>query len=309
MSDGTGTTFRRPPSRFRDRVTADGSSRIRPSRAATTSTSRWACPWAHRTVIGRRLKGLEDAIPMSVVDPIRDDRGWAFTGGEYMDPVNGFGYLAEAYERTDPAYDGRISVPGPVGHADGPDRQQRVRRHPAHVHHRLRRTWPRATPTLAGTAREGSTSSTTASTRVNNAVYVAGFSTDQAVYERTVYRMFDTFDELDARLATGASCSATRPWRRTGGCSRRCCASTPSTSSTSSAACGGSPTTRTSGRTRATSTSSRCIADTVASTRSAATTTAPIGRQPARPRRRRPDSDFAAPHDRARLGERRIVRA
>ena len=44
-----------------------------------------ACPWAHRTIIARRLMGLEDAIGISFVDPIRDDRGWAFTGGEYVD--------------------------------------------------------------------------------------------------------------------------------------------------------------------------------------------------------------------------------
>src|ERR1700749_4769040 len=64
-----------------------------------------ACPWAHRTIIARGLMGLEDAIGVSFVDPIRDDRGWAFTGGEYVDPVNGFFFLSEAYAATDPAYD------------------------------------------------------------------------------------------------------------------------------------------------------------------------------------------------------------
>src|SRR6185312_1279436 len=70
-----------------------------------------ACPWAHRTVIARGLMGLEDAIGLSFVDPIRDDRGWAFTGGEFVDPVNGWAFLSDAYRATDPAYDGRISVP------------------------------------------------------------------------------------------------------------------------------------------------------------------------------------------------------
>ncbi len=70
-----------------------------------------ACPWAHRTLIGRRLMGLEDAIAVSFVDPLRDERGWAFTGGDYVDPINGFHYLSEAYAAADPDYDARVSVP------------------------------------------------------------------------------------------------------------------------------------------------------------------------------------------------------
>src|SRR3954463_11753934 len=71
----------------------------------------WACPWAHRTIIARRLKGLEDAIGLAAVDPVRDERGWAFTGDAYVDEVNGFGLLSEAYHATDPRFDGRYSVP------------------------------------------------------------------------------------------------------------------------------------------------------------------------------------------------------
>src|SRR4051812_33866360 len=70
-----------------------------------------ACPWSHRTVVARRLKGLEDAISISYAHPIRDGRGWAFPGGEHADQVNGFEFLAEAYEATRPGYDGRVSVP------------------------------------------------------------------------------------------------------------------------------------------------------------------------------------------------------
>ncbi len=72
-----------------------------------------ACPWAHRVVIGRALKGLEGAIGMTVVDPIRDDRGWAFRQGRGFseDPVNGFTFLAEAYALSDPRWSGRVTVP------------------------------------------------------------------------------------------------------------------------------------------------------------------------------------------------------
>src|SRR4051794_1830451 len=110
MSDVTGTTFRRPPSRFRDWISADGATAFPAEPCRYHLYVSWACPWAHRTVIGRRLTGLEHVIGMSVVDPIRNERGWAFPGGEYKDPVNGFGSLAEGYERRAPAYDGRISV-------------------------------------------------------------------------------------------------------------------------------------------------------------------------------------------------------
>jgi glutathionyl-hydroquinone reductase len=70
-----------------------------------------ACPWSHRTVIVRMLKGLEDAIGISHLHPYRDERGWAFPGGRFVDEINGFDFLAEAYSATDPDYDGRISVP------------------------------------------------------------------------------------------------------------------------------------------------------------------------------------------------------
>ena len=69
----------------------------------------YACPWAHRVIIGRVLKGLEGVIGMTVVDPIRDERGWRFT--DDPDPVNGWALLAEAYTASDPAWKGRVTVP------------------------------------------------------------------------------------------------------------------------------------------------------------------------------------------------------
>ena len=69
----------------------------------------YACPWAHRTIIARALKGLTDVIGMTVVDPVRDERGWAFT--DDPDPVCGWAFLAEAYAASDPAWRGRVTVP------------------------------------------------------------------------------------------------------------------------------------------------------------------------------------------------------
>src|SRR5919206_146487 len=98
---------------IRDRITADGSSGFRAEPGRYHLYVSLACPWAHRAIIVRRLLGLEDVISMSVVDPIRDERGWAFRNGpgHSTDPVNGFAFLSEAYHATDPAYTGRYTVP------------------------------------------------------------------------------------------------------------------------------------------------------------------------------------------------------
>src|ERR1700716_2711937 len=79
------------------------------------------CPWASRTVIFRKLKGLEEAISMAIVDPIRDEKGWAFREPsgktplgapfESTDPINRCKFLSEAYAATDPNFDGRVTVP------------------------------------------------------------------------------------------------------------------------------------------------------------------------------------------------------
>src|SRR3954471_22300428 len=108
---GESGRFQRQPSTFREWVSADGSTPYPAVAGRSHLYVSYACPWAHRTVIGRRLKGLEDVIGLSVVDPLRDERGWTFSGGEYTDPVNDFTWLSEAYVATDAAYEGRYSVP------------------------------------------------------------------------------------------------------------------------------------------------------------------------------------------------------
>src|SRR5215217_670126 len=69
-----------------------------------------ACPWASRTVIVRQLMGLEDVLPMTILDPVRDERGWRFAP-DAPDPINGFAFLREAYVLTDPSFDARVTVP------------------------------------------------------------------------------------------------------------------------------------------------------------------------------------------------------
>jgi putative glutathione S-transferase len=194
--------FERPTSRFRGWVSDDRSTPYPAAPGRYHLYVSWACPWAHRTVIGRRLKGLEDVIGMSVVDPLRDERGWEFTGGEYIDPVNGFHFLGEAYEITEPGYEGRFSVPvlwdTESGRAVNNESADILRMfstgfgdlasdehnlYPEQHQHEIDELNKRIYQ------------------RVNDAVYQAGFTRDQEVYESVVYRLFDTLDELDARLA------------------------------------------------------------------------------------------------------------
>src|SRR5438477_13215117 len=105
--------FQRQEDTFREWISADGSTSYPAVAGRYHLYISLACPWASRTLIVRNLKGLQDAVGVTVVDPIRDDRGWAFRDGpgHTRDPVNGFAFLSEAYVATDPNFDGRVTVP------------------------------------------------------------------------------------------------------------------------------------------------------------------------------------------------------
>jgi len=105
--------FVRQTDAFQGWVTADGKSGYPAEPNRYHLYVSWACPWAHRTIIVRKLKKLEGIIGMTVVDPIRDEHGWAFREGpgHSFDPINGFRVLSEAYRATDPHFHGRVTVP------------------------------------------------------------------------------------------------------------------------------------------------------------------------------------------------------
>ncbi|MCC5840366.1 MAG: glutathione S-transferase family protein [Opitutales bacterium] len=200
---GEDGNFERQEDAFRELITSDGSTPYAPARGRYHLYVSLACPWAHRALIVRKLKGLEVVVSASVVDPVRDERGWAFREGpgHGPDPVNGFAFLREAYTASDPAFSGRVTVPAlwdrgtrrlvnnseddicrlfngvlaPLGEG-GPD------------------LFP---PDIAG---EQEALSQEIYENVNNGVYRAGFATTQSAYERAVRTLFDTLDRLEERL-------------------------------------------------------------------------------------------------------------
>jgi len=166
-----------------------------------------ACPWAHRSVIVRRLLGLEDAISLAVVDPIRDARGWRFWLDEgHRDPVLGIEFLSEAYLRTDPSFTGRVTVPAIVDTVTG----LVVTNDYPQITLDLSTEWtafhtPDASTLLpADPAVRAELDALVADIfrDVNNGVYRAGFATSQEAYEQAYASLFARLDALSSRLET-----------------------------------------------------------------------------------------------------------
>lgn len=196
-------TFERQDDAFRDWVRADGSTEYAAQPGRYHLYVSLACPWASRTVIVRKLKGLEAAIGMTVVDPIRDDRGWRFLREE-PDPLNGWAFLSEAYFASDPAYRARVTVPVLW------DRERR--RIVSNSDDDIMRMLESEFDEFATSARldlyphelrnEIDDLNGSIYENVNNGVYRAGFATKQQPYERAARRVFETLDAMEERLAT-----------------------------------------------------------------------------------------------------------
>jgi putative glutathione S-transferase len=155
-------------------------------------------------VIVRRLMGLDDVVSLSVVDPIRDGRGWAFRDGPGYgpDPVNGFTLIREAYDATEPGYDGHISVPvlwdretAQIVSNNFPDITIDLGTQFG--------TWSRSGADLYPEQLQAEIDALNAViyATVNDGVYRCGFATSQQAYDAAVAALFATLDELEQRLA------------------------------------------------------------------------------------------------------------
>ena len=202
-SDADGR-FIRLSSGFRDRIGADSEKGFTPEAGRYQLYVAYICPWASRTLIALRLKGLETAIGVCVVDPRLGDQGWQFSGyaGSDVDRVNGATYLHELYTRAEPRYTGRATVPVLW------DKRGRtiVNNESADILQILNRDFV----TLADDAVDLRPASLEAEIEevnsrlyddFNNGVYQAGFAGSQKAYEEAVAKVFAVLDWLERRLA------------------------------------------------------------------------------------------------------------
>jgi putative glutathione S-transferase len=194
--------FVRQQSVFRQWVSSDGSSDFPAEPGRYHLYVSLACPWASRAVIFRKLKGLEEVIGLTVVDPVRDSKGWKFTG-EDPDPVNGFEYLAEAYLLSDPGFDGRVTVPLLW------DRQENtaVNNESSEVIRMLNSAFNQwaADPELdfypEPLREEIDAINERVYASINNGVYRCGFASTQWAYEEAFIELFEALDWVDDLLA------------------------------------------------------------------------------------------------------------
>ncbi|MGA2126071.1 MAG: glutathione S-transferase family protein [Xanthobacteraceae bacterium] len=208
--ESTGGRFVRAPTRFRSWVTPDGSAGPSGESGFAAEPSRYhlivslACPWAHRTVIFRKLKGLEGAISLSVVEPLMGAEGWVFAPGDATlpDALAGTRRLSAVYAAADPQYSGRVTVPVLW------DRQRRtiVNNESSEIIRMLNSAFDACTDVRAdyypGDLREEIDRINAAVyDNVNNGVYRAGFATTQEAYEEAFRALFSELDRIEAILA------------------------------------------------------------------------------------------------------------
>jgi len=208
-TESTGGRFERSAAQFRNWITADGQAGPQGRGGFKAEPGRYhlyvayACPWAHRTLIFRKLKGLESMISVSVVNPIMREHGWTFQPGYKVtpDPLIGATYLHEIYTHANPTYSGRVTVPVVW------DRHENtiVSNESSDIIRMFNSAFNGVGATAGDYYPEELRSDIDAINkeiyeRVNNGVYRAGFATTQKAYEEAVVPLFETLDALDKAL-------------------------------------------------------------------------------------------------------------
>jgi putative glutathione S-transferase len=195
-----GGAFQRPEAQFRSRIAADGSTAFAPEPGRYHLYASYACPWAHRALITRSVRGLEEAVPVTIVDPKMSDDGWSFTEAE-PDPILGATHLRDVYLRVNPRYSGRVTVPVLW------DRKSNTI-----VNNESREVMRMLDTELDALAKRPTCLAPAALrpridevlddiyTPINNGVYRAGFATTQAAYDQACRDLFAALDRWDAVL-------------------------------------------------------------------------------------------------------------
>ena len=190
--------FVRQASRFRDRITADGSSGFRAEAGRYHLFVSRACPWCQRTMIMRVLKRLENVISISFVAPAMLEHGWTFP---QPDPLTGSRYVYELYQQADPLFTGRATVPvlwdkesNAIVNNESADIIRMLNSEFEDITHELTDYYPGAL------AAEIDEVNARIYNTLNNGVYRAGFATTQAAYASAVNEVFSTLDWIEERL-------------------------------------------------------------------------------------------------------------
>ncbi|MBB5966267.1 glutathione S-transferase family protein [Planomonospora venezuelensis] len=192
--------FVRQPNRFTARIEEGGEHPPEPGRYQIYAS--YACPWAQRSLIVRELLGLQDVVGVTVVDPIRDEKGWRIPGG---DPVTGVEYLSELYHATDPDFRGRYTVPCVWDRTAGRIATNDYFQITLTLETAFAPWHAEGAPDLypAALRAEIDALNETIYRGLNNGVYGAGFATSQEAYDEAVVKVFATLDMLEGRLSDG----------------------------------------------------------------------------------------------------------
>lgn len=208
-TEGNGGRFIRTEAQYRNWITPDGSPGPTGEGGFKAEPNRYhlyvamACPWANRTLIMRKLKGLEDMISISVVNPLMAENGWTFEPGEGVipDPVINAKYMYEIYTHVDPNYSGRVTVPMLYDM-----KQNKIVNNESSEIMRMLNTAFYGVGAKEGDfypedlREEIDTINEVVYQNVNNGVYKAGFATKEDVYQEEVTKLFETLDQLETRL-------------------------------------------------------------------------------------------------------------
>ncbi len=199
-TESTGGRFVRSDTQFRGAITADGASGHPAESGRYHLYVSLACPWAHRTLIMRRLKGLEAALSVSVVEPLMLENGWEFSEA-HPEPLFGAAFLHEIYTRAKPDYSGRVTVPvlwdkvkNTIVSNESADIIRMLNQAFDDVGARAGDYYPEALREEIDALNERVYDT------VNNGVYKAGFATSQVAYDEAVVALFESLDWLEKRL-------------------------------------------------------------------------------------------------------------
>ncbi|GAB4530638.1 MAG: glutathione S-transferase family protein [Roseibium sp.] len=204
-TDSTGGRFVRSDTKFRNWITADGSPGPSGEGGFKAEAGRYhlfvsyACPWAHRTLVFRKLKGLEDLIPVTAVQPLMLENGWEFPE---IEPVTGAKYAWHIYLKAAPDFTGRATVPI----LWDKQRETIVSNESSEIIRMFNSAFDGLTGNKLDFYPERLRSEIDAVNErvydtVNNGVYKSGFATTQDAYEEAVTALFETLDDLEDRLA------------------------------------------------------------------------------------------------------------